>query len=122
MTRALRSALALACLLAAACGGSTAPAEPEDVYVTPPAELPAKVTVSPNPATVAVGGTVNMVADRTGAAAGQAVTWSTSNAAIATVDAASGVVRGVAAGSVAITAKTTGNFSGSAAVTVGVGR
>ncbi len=77
------------------------------------------VVVSPNPATVAVNGTINMVADLGGAAAGQAVAWSSSNAAIASVDAASGLVTGKAPGSVAITAKTTGNFSGSASVTVG---
>ncbi len=76
------------------------------------------VVVSPNPATVAVNGTINMVADLGGEAAGQAVSWSSSSSAIATVDASSGLVTGKAPGSVAITAKTTGNFSGSSSVTV----
>lgn len=97
----------------AACG--------DDVTVAGPATGTGTVTVSPSPVTIAVNGTINMVADLGGAAVGQAVTWSSSNAAIATVDASSGLVTGKAPGSVAITAKTTGNFSGSATVTVATG-
>lgn len=94
----------------AACG--------DDVTVAGPGTGTGVVSVSPNPAEIAVNGTVNMVADRSGAAAGQTVTWTTSNAAIATVDAASGVVTGKSNGTVAVTA-TAGGFSGSATVKVG---
>lgn len=94
----------------AACG--------DDVTVAGPNEGSGSVVVSPSPATVAVGGTVNMVADLNGAAAGQSVSWSSSNSAVASVDASSGVVTGVATGSVAITAKA-GTYSGSATVNVG---
>lgn len=97
----------------AACG--------DDVTVAGPGTGTGTVIVSPNPAEIAVNGTVNMVADRSGAAAGQTVAWTSSNTAIATVDAASGVVTGKSNGTVAVTATTTGGFSGSATVKVGSG-
>src|SRR5437899_441446 len=80
----------------------------------------ASVTVSPAAATVTVGTTTQLTAtpkDANGAAlSGRAVTWATSNAAIATVS-ASGVVTGVAAGSATITATSEGQ-SGTSAITV----
>src|SRR5207244_4103784 len=80
----------------------------------------ASVTVSPATASLTVGATTQLTAtpkDANGTAlSGRVVTWGTSNAAIATVS-ASGLARGVAAGSATITA-TSGGQSGSAAVTV----
>jgi hypothetical protein len=94
--------------LALACGG----------VIAEPGEASPMVVVSPNPAAMTVGETINMVAVPTGNAAGQAVTWKTHHPAVATVDAASGVVTGVAAGYAAITATASGGASGSSAVTV----
>src|SRR5437899_6183513 len=80
----------------------------------------ASVTVSPAAATVTLGTTTQLIAtpkDANGTAlSGRAVTWATSNAAIATVS-ASGLVTGVAAGSATITATSEGQ-SGTAALTV----
>ena len=80
----------------------------------------ASVTVSPATASITVGATTQLTAtpkDANGAAlSGRVVTWATSNAAIATVS-ASGLVRGVAAGSATITAASEGK-SGTAAMTV----
>jgi len=80
----------------------------------------ASVTVSPATATVFVGATTQLSATPKDAAgnvlAGRAVTWTSSNTAIATVS-ASGLVMGVAAGAVTITATSEGR-SGSASVTV----
>src|SRR3989441_1191321 len=78
----------------------------------------ASVTVSP--ATAAGGATTQLTAtpkDANGTAlSGRAVTWATSNAAVATAS-ASGLVTGVAAGSATITATSEGQ-SGTAALTV----
>jgi len=81
------------------------------------------VSVSPDVAAVGVGGTVALTAtvvDQNGVViASPAVTWSTSNSAIATVSEA-GVVTGVAAGGpVTITASSSGK-SGTASVTVSI--
>jgi uncharacterized protein YjdB len=80
----------------------------------------ASVTVSPATASVAVGQTVQLAATpRDGSGnplSGRAVTWATSNAAVATVN-GSGLVTGVAAGGATITASSEGQ-SGGAAVTV----
>src|SRR5438445_50770 len=80
----------------------------------------ASVTVSPATASITVGATTQLTAtpkDANGTAlSGRVVTWATSNAAIATVS-ASGLVRGVAAGSATITAASEGK-SGTAAITV----
>jgi acid phosphatase type 7 len=75
------------------------------------------VSVSPSAATVAVNGTVQLTvsASPPKAAAG-GFTWSTSNAAVATVS-NSGLVTGVAAGTATIRA-TAGGVSGSATITV----
>src|SRR3989454_826921 len=83
----------------------------------------ASVAVSPASASVTVGQTVQLTATPKDASgnplSGRAVTWATSNGAIATVS-ASGVVTGVAAGAATITA-TSGGKSGSAIVIVARG-
>lgn len=61
------------------------------------------VTVSPGTATIDIGNTTNLVAVVAPMLASQAVTWSSATPATATVS-ASGVVTGVAAGTVTITA------------------
>src|SRR5213596_1878807 len=80
----------------------------------------ASVTMSPAAATVTVGTTTQLTAtpkDANGTAlSGRALTWATSNAAVATVS-ASGSVTGVAAGSATITATSEGQ-SGTSAITV----
>src|SRR5436190_1302729 len=80
----------------------------------------ASVAVSPAAARVPVGTTTQLTAtpkDANGTAlSGRAVTWATSNAAVATVS-ASGSVTGVAAGSATITATSEGQ-SGTSAITV----
>jgi len=81
----------------------------------------ATVTVTPNPASVAVGGTVQLTAtlkDANGnTLTGRTVAWTTSNASFATVNSGTGLVSGVAAGSATITATSEGK-SGTSAVTV----
>jgi len=78
------------------------------------------VLVSPASSTVRVGGTQRLTATPEDAnanpLAGRAITWATSNAAIAGVD-ATGLVMGVAAGPATITATSEGK-SGTASVTV----
>jgi uncharacterized protein YjdB len=80
----------------------------------------ASVTVSPASASIGVGGTQQLSAvtkdSAGGTLTGRAVTWSSSNTAVATVN-ASGLVTGVSAGSATITATSEGK-SGTAAITV----
>ena len=80
----------------------------------------ASVTVSPATGALTVGATSQLTAtptDANGTAlTGRAVTWATSNAAVATVS-ASGLVTGVAAGSATTTATSEGQ-SGTSAITV----
>src|SRR6059036_3833816 len=80
----------------------------------------ASVTVSPAAASLTAGATTQLTATpkdlNSTALTGRAVTWATSNAAVATVS-ASGLVTGVAAGSAAITATSEGQ-SGTSALTV----
>jgi uncharacterized protein YjdB len=80
----------------------------------------ATVTITPTPASVNVGQTVQLTAtlkDANGATlTGRTVTWSSSSTGIATVS-STGLVTGVAAGSVTITATSEGK-SGTASVTV----
>jgi uncharacterized protein YjdB len=87
---------------------------------TSAAPTPTNVTVAPTTATVAVGATQALAAtvqDQNGVVmSGQAVTWSSSNTGVATVN-ASGVVTGVTAGSATITA-TASSKTGSASITV----
>jgi hypothetical protein len=88
-----------------------------DVDYTP---VLTSITVSPTPTTVYTGGTRQLTAtakDQYGAAmTGQAFTWSSSNTSVANVS-SSGVVNGITAGSVTITASA-GGKSGSVSVTV----
>lgn len=82
----------------------------------------ATVTVSPASATVSPGQTQQLTATPRDAnnnpLSGRAITWTTSNGAVATVN-TSGLVSGVAAGSATITATSEGK-SGTSAITVAV--
>ncbi len=103
--------------ITASCAGQSGTAA---VTVTASAPQVASVTVSPTPATVAVGQTVQLTATPKDASGtplqGLTISWATSNSGVATVS-TSGLVTGVAAGSVTITASC-GGQSGIAAVTV----
>jgi len=83
----------------------------------------ASVTVSPNSASLLVGATVQLGAtlkDANGnTLAGRAVTWASSNPAVATVTASGGLVAGMAIGTATITATSEGK-DGSATVAVAV--
>jgi hypothetical protein len=82
------------------------------------------LTITPATASVAVSNNLPLVATITPAdATNQTLIWSSSNPAIATVDAATGIVRGVVAGTATITARTMdgSNVSGTKSVTVYAG-
>jgi uncharacterized protein YjdB len=105
-------------LVGAACG--------DDVTVAPPPAPPEgvrSVTVGPDGGQVAVGGTLQMTAAVTlepGTTGPATVTWASSETAKATVN-ATGLVTGVAVGSVAITATATvgtSSASGQASLSV----
>ena len=102
----MAGALAFAGVLAG-CG--------DDVTV----KTPTTVTVTPGSATIPVGGSVTFTAAVTGDIANKTVTWSSSDATKATVD-ANGKVTGVAVGNSTITATSAGdpNAKASALVTV----
>jgi uncharacterized protein YjdB len=91
--------------------------------IPPPNPVVTTVTISPASASVGVGGTATLqatVKDQNGnVMTGQTVTWSTNNAAAATVS-SSGVLTGVAAGSATIAATSSG-VSGTSAITVTAG-
>lgn len=74
------------------------------------------ITVTPTTQTVEAGDTAALTAALTPTGARGSITWTTSNAAVATVN-SSGVVSGVSAGTAIITASS-GNFSASCTVTV----
>lgn len=74
------------------------------------------VTVTPTTASIAVNGTTALTAALTPSGATGTITWATSNAAVATID-ANGTVTGKSAGSAVITA-VCGQFSASCTVTV----
>jgi hypothetical protein len=106
-------AILVAVSLASACGdGDDGDGSPEAPVET--------VTVTPNPASVLAGNTVQLTAaleDAAGnALSGRTVTWTSGATGTATVN-GSGLVAGVAAGTVTITATSEGK-SGSATVTV----
>ncbi len=73
---------------------------------------PTQITLTANSTTLKVGGTLQLNSNVTG------VTYSSSNAQVATVDATTGVVTGVAAGSVTITATKDGCTAGTIDLTV----
>ena len=77
------------------------------------------VSVSPTTSTIVIGGTRQLTATVLPAnATNKSVTWSSSNAAVATVN-SSGLVTGIAAGSATITVTTQdGNFTASCEITV----
>ncbi len=104
----------------AGCGDDVTIVEPPPPP-PPPAPTVKSISVAPNPGSVSVGGTITMsaavVADP---GVATTVTWSSSDAAKATVNASSGVVTGVSAGSVAITATSTVNPSVQGNATVNV--
>jgi uncharacterized protein YjdB len=86
----------------------------------PPTPVVTTVTVAPPSASIVAGGTVSLqatVKDQNGnVMSGQAIAWSTNNAAAATVS-SSGVVTGVAAGSATISATSSGKV-GTSSITV----
>lgn len=92
------------------------------VQATPPAPV-ATIVVTPNTPTLLVDSTLQFVATLRSASGavltGRSVTWETSAPGVATVGSASGVVRGVAAGSATITARSEGQ-AGSTVVTIQV--
>ena len=112
-----------ALILAAGCGGGDSPGvmRPPPGPPPPPAPVPTTVSVTPPTASLAaLGRTVQLTAevrDQDGQAlTGVTVTWSSSNASVATV-AANGLVTAVGRGIATITAAA-GNATGSARVTV----
>ena len=112
-----------ALILAAGCGGGDSPGvmRPPPGPPPPPAPVPTTVSVTPPTASLtALGRTVQLTAevrDQGGQVlTGVTVTWSSSNASVATV-AANGLVTAVGGGIATITAAA-GNATGSARVTV----
>src|SRR5512134_108649 len=106
--RAVRAGAVVAFLALGACGGGDS---------GPPAV--ATVSVTPPSATIEAGLTTQLAAsprDASGNALTNPVTWSSSAATVASVN-ATGLVTGVAPGSATITA-TSGGKSGTAAITV----
>jgi uncharacterized protein YjdB len=90
------------------------------VLVVIASQKPATITVSPETPSVQVGSTVTLTAvakNATGDVVAATFGWATANPAIATVNASTGVVTGVAAGTVNMTA-TAGGITGSVSVTV----
>ena len=91
-----------------------------NITVTVPPAPVATVTVTPAPASVTVGQSIQLQATTRDAAnnvlTGRTVTWTSSNVSLATVS-STGLVQGVAAGTVTITATSEGK-TGSSTVTV----
>jgi hypothetical protein len=122
MRRKLPSRLRIvsALLIASAgCGGGTEPSPPPPPP-PPPAPVVTTVAVTSPAPSVLIAETLQLAAtvrDQNGAVmAGKTVTWNSSNPAVATVS-ASGLVLGLAAGSVTVTASVDGK-SGSTSVSV----
>lgn len=103
--------------LTASATGRPAGADSVIVELTPKAVT--GVTVTPATATVEVGNITNLLATVQPAAAVQAVTWSSATPATATVS-STGVVTGVAAGTVVITATSVSDITKSDTCTVTV--
>ncbi len=106
--------------ISAASSGKSGTSSITVTAAPPPPPVVTTVTVAPSSASIAVGATVGLsatVRDAQGnVMTGQTVTWSTNNAAAATVG-SSGVVTGVAAGQATITATSSGK-TGTSIVTV----
>ena len=103
----------VAALALAACGGGTDGGSVTPPPTPPPAPIPvASVDVAPAPATVALGATVALTATLRsadgGLLTGRTVRWTTAAPTIATVDSASGTVRGLARGQATVTASSEG--------------
>ena len=113
-SKAKCASAALALLLAACGGGGTDAGGDAGSDAPPPATTTPSFAVAPARAKVGVGESTLLFAPRAPAA----VTWSSSNGAIATVDAA-GNVQGIGRGSAVITATTS---AGAASAAVGVFR
>lgn len=91
---------------------------PPTITRSPAAVVVTGVTVTPTTASVAVGATTTLFAAVTpSTATDKTVTWSSSDTTKATVNASTGVVTGVAAGQVTITAKA-GSVTATSTVTV----
>src|SRR5688572_16558817 len=125
MARLLTAATAacVAVLLAACSGDGDSPSEPGNGgNNNPPPATVASVTVTPTGATVVIGRTTQLAATTKDAAgnvlSGRTINWTTSAAAVATVD-ANGLVTGVSAGTANIIATSEGK-SAQAALTVTV--
>ncbi|MCL2042054.1 MAG: Ig-like domain-containing protein [Bacteroidales bacterium] len=91
------------------------------VTVTGAFIMPTGVTVTPKTLTLAKDATASLTTEVKPVGANPAITWTTNNVAIATVD-ASGIVTGVAVGKAVITAKTVNNYSATCTVTVTAGK
>src|SRR3989442_5206504 len=102
-------------LLGVACDDSNGPNGP----TAPPAV--AQVTVTPSPATVVVGGTIQLAAQVQDAAqnvlTGRSVAWASGNLAVATVS-EMGLVAGVSPGRPVVITATTHGHRGTATITV----
>ena len=112
-------------ILAGCGGGDSSPTSPEPSTPTPPAPPPAPVatsiSVTPSSHTLAtIGATVQLMAtvrdQNNNPMTGQAVTWTSSNTAVATVS-GNGLVTAVANGAAQIRAQS-GNATGTANITV----
>jgi hypothetical protein len=105
--------------LAVACGGDSGGTITP--VITPPTPVVTTVSVAPGTIAIEIGATTTFganVFNQFGAAMlGQSIAWTSSNPGVATVDASSGVVSGVAVGTSTITASVAGK-SATATVTV----
>lgn len=115
------AALCATMLVAAACGGggSSSPTSPGGT-TTPANTTVASVAITGSANSVAIGASVQLSAaaqNSAGTAVSATFGWSSSNNAVATVGAATGLVTGVAIGSATITA-TAGGISSTRAMTV----
>ena len=120
MQRALIAAIAATFAVTLAACGSDSPAGPGTTTPPPPAASVSSVDLSPATGEVLVGKTTKLNAtprDASGnALSGRSISWTSSNASIASVD-GSGTVTGVAAGSATISAASEGK-SATATITV----
>jgi hypothetical protein len=116
-TRLLSVATAIASVaLVLSCTERQLPVAPTEPSLAKGGPGVKNVTVTPSSATIAVNGSVQLTATASPAKSTSSFTWSTSNAAVATVT-TSGLVTGVAAGTATIRA-TAGSVSGSSTITV----